>query len=266
MMRTGFVCLMLGCLGLLVSCDSSTNDEAKNASSTSTTTATTSAVPAPTFDLVGGTFSDTQYVNILSTSDSAEIHYTTDGSVPTANSTLFTHPVTVAVSETIRAIAILDSATSAITSATYVIGGATTLYGTWRLIDSNYVVSAKGDTSWNGDLDYREHDTTVFVYTSDGKFGMTDHYSSIDRYSSGYGVGTVIATGTWSVTGDALTRVTTASTESEDVGNRATLVYSVVDSTLTTKLGSSWTGTFSRVSDATTLPTVAARLASQKGR
>ncbi len=60
----------------------------------------------PTFLPAAGTYTSAQSVTISSTDMSAMIYYTTDGSTPTANSTLNRGPITVSASETIKAIAI----------------------------------------------------------------------------------------------------------------------------------------------------------------
>lgn len=49
----------------------------------------------------------------------AEIRYTTDGSQPTAQSTLYSGPLTLTETTTVKAIAIKDGQSSAVTSRTY---------------------------------------------------------------------------------------------------------------------------------------------------
>ena len=52
----------------------------------------------------------------------AEIHYTTDGSTPTAESTLYESPITLSDTTTVKAIAIKDGVSSNVTSRTYTKG------------------------------------------------------------------------------------------------------------------------------------------------
>ena len=52
----------------------------------------------------------------------AEIRYTTDGSQPTAQSTLYSGPLTLTETTTVKAIAIKDGQSSAVTSRTYTKG------------------------------------------------------------------------------------------------------------------------------------------------
>ena len=84
--------------------------------------------PTPTFSLKAGTYSGTQQVKIADTDAKAKIYYTVNGASPSTQSTLYTGAITVARSETIRAIAI-DPAlnNSDVASAAYTIsaGGET---------------------------------------------------------------------------------------------------------------------------------------------
>jgi hypothetical protein len=84
---------------------------------------TISTVPAPEFSPVAGTYSTAQLVNIYDVTPSATIHYTTDGSIPTTSSAVYSGPVVVAANETIRALATAPRLTrSATAAAAYSIG------------------------------------------------------------------------------------------------------------------------------------------------
>ncbi len=75
----------------------------------------------PTFSPAGGTYSSAQTVTIGTTSSSATIYYTTDGTTPTSSSSVYSGPITVSNTQTIQAIAVAGTSTSASGSATYTI-------------------------------------------------------------------------------------------------------------------------------------------------
>jgi len=85
-------------------------------------TSTVSVAATPTFSPGSGTYSTAQTVTISSTTPSATIYYTTNGSIPTTGSQQYSGPITVSSSETISAIAAASGYTnSAPGSASYVI-------------------------------------------------------------------------------------------------------------------------------------------------
>lgn len=87
-------------------------------------------VVTPTFSPGGGTYASAQSVTISTTTSGASIRYTTDGTTPTSTTgTLYTGPVSVSATTTLKAIAYASGMTdSAVASATYTIStGGTTL-------------------------------------------------------------------------------------------------------------------------------------------
>lgn len=83
-------------------------------------------VATPTFSPAGGTYSSAQNVTISCSTSGATIRYTTDGSDPTSTSSVYSAPINVAASKTIKAKAFKSGMTdSAIASASYTINGAT---------------------------------------------------------------------------------------------------------------------------------------------
>lgn len=66
----------------------------------------TFAVIPPTISPNGGVFTNPQSVTLSAASSGATIHYTTDGSVPTIASPVYTQPFTVSGTTTVRAIAV----------------------------------------------------------------------------------------------------------------------------------------------------------------
>ncbi|MFC1426500.1 chitobiase/beta-hexosaminidase C-terminal domain-containing protein [Streptacidiphilus sp. N1-12] len=93
------------------------------ASATYTITSTPTTVATPTFSPAGGTFSSAQSVTLADSTSGASIRYTTDGSTPTASSTLYAAAINVSATTTVKAIGIKSGLTnSAVASATYTIG------------------------------------------------------------------------------------------------------------------------------------------------
>ena len=82
-------------------------------------------VVAPAFSVPAGAYGPAQSVALSSLTPGAKIFYTTNGSTPSSASTLYSGPITVSSSETIKAIAITSGThNSAVSSAAYVINGA----------------------------------------------------------------------------------------------------------------------------------------------
>ena len=81
----------------------------------------TVTVAAPTFA------GETQFTESTEVSMSAEagatIHYTLDGSTPTAESTVYSTPITLSDTTTVKAIAVKDGVSSSVTSRVYTKGG-----------------------------------------------------------------------------------------------------------------------------------------------
>ena len=77
-------------------------------------------MPPPSFSPSGGTFPSAQTINISDTVSGATIYYTTNGATPTISSAIYSGPITVSASETVKAIAVANGYnSSAIGSASY---------------------------------------------------------------------------------------------------------------------------------------------------
>jgi hypothetical protein len=77
---------------------------------------------APILSVAAGTYTSVQTVSISDATSGATIHYTTNGTTPTANSAVYSGAITVSSTETIEAIALASGYTnSAVTSAAYTI-------------------------------------------------------------------------------------------------------------------------------------------------
>ncbi len=79
-----------------------------------------SETPTVTAPTISGTtpFAETTQVT-LTEPDGARVYYTTDGSTPTADSTLYTEPFTLSATTTVKAIAIKDGVSSSVASRTF---------------------------------------------------------------------------------------------------------------------------------------------------
>ena len=98
-----------------------------------------STAATPTFSVASGTYNSAQTVSIADSSSGATIYYTTNGSVPTTSSTIYTSPITVSSSETINAIAAGSSySSSAVATATYTINSGAASTPTFSVASGTY--------------------------------------------------------------------------------------------------------------------------------
>jgi hypothetical protein len=78
--------------------------------------------PTPTFSVPAGTYNATQTVAFADAASKATIFYTTDGSAPTTNSSVYSGPIVVSSTETLEAMAEASGySNSGVASATYTI-------------------------------------------------------------------------------------------------------------------------------------------------
>jgi Chitobiase/beta-hexosaminidase C-terminal domain len=118
----------------------------------------------PTFSLSGGTYTTPQTVTIDHQSV-VSVYYTTNGSMPTTSSKLYTGPITVSTTETINAIAVLSGWTnSPVASATYTIAP----------VLARPTFSPAGGTYTTPQTVTIDHQSVVSVYyTTDGSMPTT---------------------------------------------------------------------------------------------
>jgi hypothetical protein len=132
------------------------------------------AVATPTFSPAAGTYSGAQTVTISSATSGATIYYTTNGTTPTTSSTLYSSPITVSVSETVKALAVKTGYTnSAIGSAVYTINGTTIATptfspggGTYSSAQTVTISDATGGTAIYYTTDGTTPTTTSAVYST----------------------------------------------------------------------------------------------------
>lgn len=90
------------------------------------TVGTAAQASTPTFSLAGGNYTSALLVSLASSTLGAVIHYTTDGTTPTNASPIYTTPISVSVTTTIKAVAVATGYTnSVVASATYTISAVT---------------------------------------------------------------------------------------------------------------------------------------------
>ena len=151
-----------------------------------------SSVEAPTFNPEGGTYTTVQTVTI-SAENGATIYYTTNGEVPTTEtSTIYSAPIEISTSTTIKAIAVKEGTSSSISSAEYIINLPT--LATPSATDATEISSNGFTANWNA----VEHATTyeVNVWTSEtfvpsGEKGTITNPYSFEEYINGNVSGTV---------------------------------------------------------------------------
>ena len=89
---------------------------------------TMQTVATPTFSPAAGSYNTAQNVTISTTTDGATIYYTTDGTDPTLNSTVYSSAIAVSETKTLKAMAVKAGMNnSAVATATYTIQAAPTL-------------------------------------------------------------------------------------------------------------------------------------------
>jgi trimeric autotransporter adhesin len=104
----------------------------------------------PTFSPAAGTYTSAQTVTISDATSGSKIYYTTNGTTPTTSSTLYSGPITVSASETLKAIATATGySTSAVATAAYTIS---TSSGGTDVLDINAGGPTEG--SYVADEDY----------------------------------------------------------------------------------------------------------------
>ena len=84
---------------------SSSNQVGISSATINYTDASTSLVATPTFSLATGTYTSAQSVTISCATEGATIYYTTNGNDPTTNSSIYTAPITIEETTTLKAIA-----------------------------------------------------------------------------------------------------------------------------------------------------------------
>ena len=128
------------------------------------------AAAAPTFNPPAGTYPAAQSVTIGDTTAGAIIYYTTDGTVPTAGSNVYSTPITVSSTEVINAIATAPGySNSAVATADYTIGAPVAATPTFSVPGGTYTAAqtvAINDTTPGAVIYYSVDGTTPTASSS----------------------------------------------------------------------------------------------------
>ena len=101
-----------------------------------------SNVATPTFSPAAGRYSEAQTVTISCATDGTTIYYTTDGTTPTTSSNLYSAPITIDATTTLKAIAVNgDGEESSVATARYVIGAVSDVKNFKRVASTDDLVS-----------------------------------------------------------------------------------------------------------------------------
>jgi hypothetical protein len=208
-----------------------------------------SAVGTPVFSVPAGTYSGTQTVAISDTTSGASIYYTTNGSTPSSSSNLYSGPISVGTSETLRAIGLKTGvASSAVASASYVIGSGAVATPSFSLAAGTYTGTqtvAISDTTAGAIVYYTTNGTTpttssavysgpITVSASEtiSAIATATNYSNSAVANAAYTIKTAAAVPTFSVAAGSYSTLQTVSLLDATPG--VTIYYTTNGTTPTT--------------------------------
>jgi Chitobiase/beta-hexosaminidase C-terminal domain len=117
--------------------------------------------PTPTISPSSGSFTTSQMVTLTDSLSTAAIHYTTDGSTPSASSALYSGTLQITQTTTIRAIAIASGfLNSAVSSATYTLNsqsGGSVVNVSFGSAANVYAIFSNGSPVTNGGMDTQSY-------------------------------------------------------------------------------------------------------------
>ncbi len=151
----------------------------------------------PTFSIPGGTYTTAQVVSLADVSPGAQIYYTLDGTTPTLGSTLYTTPIAISATTTVKTFATVAGWTdSAVATVTYVIDTTST---TPPAAPSN--LSATVTDVSRIDLAWTDQSTNETGFKIERRIGTTGSFIQIATAAANvtsYSDTTVVASTTYS--------------------------------------------------------------------
>ena len=163
---------------------------------------TAATVATPVFSPKGGIYTSAQTVTITDATTGAAIYYTTNGTTPTTASTLYTGPVTVSSTETLKAIAVASGySNSAVATATYTIAAKTPVFSPKGGIYTSAQTVTITDATTGAAIYYTTNGTTPTtastLYTGPVTVSSTETLKAI-AVASGYS-NSAVATATYTI-------------------------------------------------------------------
>lgn len=123
---------------------------------------TITTVAKPVFSVAGGTFSEELTVSLSCATEGAVIHYTTDGTEPTASSEVYDNPLTISQTTTVKAVAVKDGQLSSVATATYTLAEETLEENVLPVDGGVYTIHAQHASS----------SSPFYVYNNDGTLSI----------------------------------------------------------------------------------------------
>ena len=138
------------------------------------------SVATPTFSPVGGTYGEPQTVTISCSTSGATIYYTTNGSNPTTGSSVYSSPLTISETTTVKAMAVKSGMNNSnVATATYTIqqmSTITTISGIWDLAESVGSTATPANVTFNNWYVTGVRNNQVCI--SDGQLGFVIYQAS----------------------------------------------------------------------------------------
>jgi len=205
-------------------------------------------LPAPTFSPAAGPYATSQTVTLSDATAGSTIYYTTNGTAPSTSSTVYSGPITVGSTETVKAIAVETGYTTSVAaSGAYTIGAAvptpafSPVAGTYTAAQSVAISESQAGTTIYYTTNGTAPTTSSAVYSGPISVGTTETiqalavatgYLNSAVGSAAYTINLPAATPTFSLAGGVYTSPQTVTISDTTAG--ATIYYTTNGTTPTT--------------------------------